>query len=120
MEEETDVSEEISEDRIKMGGGASNFKPWLFQPGKSGNPKGRPPGTKSLKAWAKEYLQSLPDEEKLEFMAGMPKDIVWRMAEGQPHQTNETDVKGALEIKFAKDFDKDVTAPSATTESNSE
>ena len=47
----------------------------LFKPGVSGNPKGRPPGTKSLKTYAKEYLLSLSDEEKLEFMAGMDKRV---------------------------------------------
>ena len=67
-------------------------KPWLFKPGVSGNPKGRPPGTKSLKTYAKEYLLSLNDEEKLEFMAGMDKRIVWEMAEGKAKQDIEATV----------------------------
>jgi hypothetical protein len=111
--EETDISEEKTEEQVKMGGGASNFKPWLFKKGTSGNPKGRPPGTKSLKTWVKEYLQKLPDDEKEAFIEGMPKDIIWRMGEGQPHQTNETDVKGVLKIEFAKEFDdKGTSSPS--------
>lgn len=26
------------------------------------------------------------DEEKLKFMAGLPKEVVWKMAEGNPRQ----------------------------------
>lgn len=118
MEENDSVTENTeleTSEQTKMGGGASNFKPWLFQPGKSGNPKGRPPGTKSLKSWVKEYLHSLPEEEKLAFIKGMPKDIIWRMGEGQPHQSTETEVKGVLKIEFAPEFKKD-DSPESTQE----
>jgi hypothetical protein len=107
MAEEESQSQLKDSEPTKMGGGASNFKPWLFQPGQSGNPGGMKKGTKSMKVWAREYLRDLPDEEKVEFARGLPKDILWRMAEGQPHQTNETDVKGVLKIEFASEFDKD-------------
>lgn len=116
-ENESETSEEETGEQ-KMGGGASNFKPWLFQPGKSGNPKGRPPGTKSLKSWVKDYLRSLPEEEKIKFISGMPKDIIWRMGEGQPHQSTETEVKGTLEIKFAPEFKKDAPTPPETNGGN--
>lgn len=107
-----DESQEQSNDsEVKMGGGASNFKPWLFRKGQSGNPGGRKKGTKSMKVWAREYLAALPDEEKLNFADGLPKDILWRMAEGQPHQSNETEVKGVLKIEFAKEFKNAHTPP---------
>ena len=58
-------------------------KPWLFQKGQpSANPNGRPKGTFSLKTYAKKYLQEMTDDEKLDFMEGLPKEVVWKMAEG--------------------------------------
>lgn len=101
-------SDNTNEEQIKMGGGATNFKPWLFRKGQSGNLNGRPKGSKNLKNFAKEYLESLPDEDKLDFLDGLPKDILWRMAEGQPHQTTDMDVKGVLKIEFAKEFNKSI------------
>ena len=54
---------------------ADHLKPWQFKPGVSGNPGGRPKGSKSLKTFAREYLESLSDEEKLEFLKGMDKIV---------------------------------------------
>lgn len=96
--EESDITEPKTE------------KPWLFKPGVSGNPKGRPPGTKSLKTYAKEYLLSLSDEEKLEFMAGMDKRIVWEMAEGKAKQDTEVDLKGSLTVNVLRYDDHNDTA----------
>lgn len=71
-----------------------DLKPWLFKPGQSGNPAGRPKGSKSLKTYAKEYLESLSDEEKMEFMRGLDKDTVWKMAEGNPKQDTDITTNG--------------------------
>ncbi len=80
MSQDTDISDE------------KQNKPWLFQPGQSGNPKGRPKGTKSLKTYVKEMLQDMNDDEKLEFLKGIDKKTLWEMSEGKPKQDIEADV----------------------------
>lgn len=69
-------------------------RPWLFKKGQSGNLAGRPKGSVGLKTWAKEYLSSMTDEERLEFMDGLPKDIIWKMAEGNPENKTDLTSKG--------------------------
>lgn len=121
MEETQEQPGKQEENRIKMGGGASNLRPWLyktqFKKGQSGNPSGRPKGP-SMKTWAQNKLASMTEEEREEFLDGLPKDILWRMAEGQPHQSTETEVKGTLEIKFAPEFKKDAPTPPETNGGN--
>lgn len=69
----------MEEDGLK-----TNDKPWLFKKGNAGGP-GRPKGSgKSLKEYSREYLASMTDEERLEFMEGLPKLDIWKMAEGNP------------------------------------
>jgi hypothetical protein len=73
--------------------------PWLkdyeWKPGQSGNPKGRPPG-KTLKGWASEMLMELPDDKKLEFLKELSPEIVWKMAEGNPHSTSDEKIEVTL------------------------
>lgn len=66
------------------------LKGYQFVKGQSGNPGGRPKGSKSLKTFAKEFLESLPDDEKVEYLKTLPPEMVWRMAEGNPE--NKSDV----------------------------
>lgn len=64
-------------------------KPWLWKKGQSGNLKGRPKGM-SMKEYARDYLNRMTDKERDEWLDGLPKEIVWRMGEGNPK--NDTDI----------------------------
>lgn len=81
------------------------LKDYQWKPGQSGNLKGGPRG-KRLKTWAEEFLKALPDEKKLEFLKEMPPEIVWRMAEGNPANTNDDKLR--LEHKFEGVSDKEL------------
>ena len=72
---------------------AEHLAPWQFKPGKSGNPLGRPKG-KSMKDYARELLSRQTDEERLEYLKGLDKLDVWKMAEGNPE--SEVDLSGTF------------------------
>ena len=72
-----------------------NSKKWLqpyqFKKGQSGNPSGRKAG-ESMKEFAKRYMACLTEDEKLDFMHGLSKDIIWKMGEGNPESKTEASV----------------------------
>lgn len=76
------------------------LQPYIWKKGQSGNPNGRPKG-KTLKEFAREYLENLPDDEKVEYLASLPTEIVWKMAEGNPKQ--DTELHGNLTISDVLD-----------------
>ncbi len=73
------------------------LKEYQWKPGQSGNLKGRPKG-RTLKEWAKLFLQELPDEQKLEFLKEIAPDTVWQMAEGRPKDTTDLNIEARLEV----------------------
>jgi len=83
-------------------GRADHLKPYQFKKGQSGNPGGRKKGSKSLKTYAKEYLESLPDEEKLDYMEGMDKKIIWEMAEGKAEAKSV--IEGNIKVESLKEL----------------
>lgn len=71
------------------------IKPYMWKKGQSGNVLGRPKG-KTMKEWAKEYMERMTDEERDEFMQGIPKEVIWKMAEGNPKQDTEIDASDKM------------------------
>src|SRR3990167_8300802 len=77
---------------------------YQFVKGQSGNPNGRPKGAKSLKTFAREYLEALPDDEKVEFLRALPEELVFRMAEGNPAQDNNHNIEGKIVVEISKEL----------------
>lgn len=70
----------------------------MFLPGNPGGP-GRPRG-QTLKEWVSDRLMELDEKERLAFLKGIPKDLIWRMAEGNPRKDIEAQI--TLESKVIK------------------
>lgn len=78
-------------------------RPWLWKKGQSGNIQGRPKG-KTMKEYARELLQRQTEEERQAFLNGLPKEIIWKMAEGNPDNKNE--LVGTVAVNFDDTFNK--------------
>lgn len=74
----------------------NKLKPWLWKKGQSGNIMGRPKG-KTMKEFARQYLERMTDEERDAWLQGLNKDVIWEMAEGKAKQ--DVNVEGQITSK---------------------
>jgi hypothetical protein len=72
----------------------NNNRPWLYKKGQSGNPGGRPKGSISMKEWVKRKLSKMTSKEREVFLEGMPKEVIWKMGEGNPETKSDFTSKG--------------------------
>ena len=67
---------------------AEHLRQFRFLPGHKNISPGRPK-EKTLKEYARQYLASLSDMERAKYLNSLHPSEVWRMAEGNPHQTKD-------------------------------
>lgn len=99
------MEETVTQVNIENNGIKRNDK-GLFVKGTSGGP-GRTKG-KTMKEYVKEYLAAMTEEQKIEWLEGLSKEVIWKMAEGQPHQA--VNVEGNMEVKIVSYEDAKSTA----------
>lgn len=82
-----------------------NEKGWLLPGQESLNPAGRPAG-QSLKEFWKKRLSEMSEEEKEKWTSEqkVAAELIWRMAEGSPHQTSEVELQGDVNLHFHNAF----------------
>lgn len=84
----------------------ANNRPWMYKKGQSGNPGGRPKGSKSMKTYLKEKLASMTNEEREVFLEGIDKEVLWKMAEGNPAINTDITSKGESIIVIPQELIK--------------
>lgn len=92
------MEEELTQEQQDNSKVPPQLKKFAFKKGVSGNPGGRPVGSKSMKAYAKEYLENMGEDDRLEFLNNIDPKIVWEMSEGKAKQ--DLDVSGEITSKI--------------------
>ena len=82
-----------------------NLQPHVFKKGQIANPLGRKKGSVSLKQYAKQMLESMTYEERMEYLEGLPKQFIWEMVEGKAE--SKTEVKATVEYNNLKELPDD-------------
>ncbi len=96
MEEEAQEQLNNSYDKVPK-----QLKKYVFKAGMgSANPGGRPKGSKSMKTYAREYLEAMSEEDRVDFLNSVDPKITWEMAEGKPKQ--DVDLSGEITSKIIK------------------
>ena len=90
-------------------------------PGNTANPHGRPKG-QTLKEFQAELFRSMTPEQKIQWLeehkiGGIDR---WRMAEGNPKQDVEAEVKGEITISISEDIANKYAIKPNDTNSSSE
>lgn len=97
----TGINSDIPSDKVGDGGiditpvngeknGIKRDKRGRFVFGTTGG-AGRTKG-KTMKEYARDYLATMPGWERIKFMSALDPTDVWKMAEGNPHQTSDVSV----------------------------
>ena len=108
------------EDKQSKNNPAAHLREFRWKPGQSGNPAGRPKG-KTLKEYSRDYLAGMTDEERMEFMQGLNKVDIWKMAEGNPETKSDITSDGkAINFILNDDLNKSDEISPNTKESSTE
>jgi hypothetical protein len=86
MEQFTQEQRNNSDKRI------ANLLPHQYKKGQSGNPGGRPKGI-SLKEYVRNRFMYMSEDEREEFLEGINKIELFRMAEGNPDTKQDVTVR---------------------------